>query len=164
MLMKKVILSLAFLVMSGFAFAQKQLTIKGGTIVPVEAVKNVCAKEVQIGQNIDFKVSRDVIVDGEVAIPVGSIVKGSVYEAKRSSAFGTKGRLGIKLRYVTLPSGDVVNFAASDVYIQGKNRTALSVIVFCCTCLPFPCGSKAELTTGVEYDATVANNTTVTIE
>lgn len=162
--MKNLILSLAFLAMSGFAFGQKTVTIKGGTIVPVEAVKNVRATEVQIGQNVDFKVARDVIVDGVVAIPVGTIVKGNVYEAKRSTAFGTKGRLGIKLRYLNLPSGDVVNFASSDVYIQGTNRTALSVIIFCCTCLPFPCGSKAELITGVEYDATVANNTTVTIE
>lgn len=117
-----------------------------------------------IGQNVDFKVARDVIIDGVVAIPAGTIVKGNVYEAKRSMAFGTKGRLGIKLRYLNLPSGDVVNFASSDVYIQGKNRTALSVIIFCCTYLPFPCGSKAELKMGVEYDATVANNTTVTIE
>lgn len=162
--MKKFVLSLALLALSSFAFAQKQVTIKGGTIVPVEAVKNVRATEVQVGQNVDFKVTRDIIVDGIVAIPVGTIVKGNVYESKRSTAFGTKGRLGIKLRYLNLPSGDVVNFASSDVYIQGKNRTAISVIVFCCTCLPFPCGSKAELTTGVEYDATVANNTTVTIE
>ena len=149
--MKNLILSSAFLAMSGFAFGQKTVTIKGGTIVPVEAVKNVRATEVQIGQNVDFKVARDVIVDGVVAIPVGTIVKGNVYEAKRSTAFGTKGRLGIKLRYLNLPSGDVVNFASSDVYIQGENRTALSVIIFCCTCLPFPCGSKAELITGVEY-------------
>jgi len=162
--MKNLILSLAFLAMSGFAFGQKTVTIKGGTIVPVEAVKNVRATEVQIGQNVDFKVARNVVVDGVVAIPMGTIVKGNVYEAKRSTAFGTKGRLGIKLRYLNLPSGDVVNFASSDVYIQGTNRTALSVIIFCCTCLPFPCGSKAELITGVEYDATVANNTTVTIE
>ena len=162
--MKNLILSLAFLAMSGFAFGQKTVTIKGGTIVPVEAVKNVRATEVQIGQNVDFKVARNVVVDGVVAIPMGTIVKGNVYEAKRSTAFGTKGRLGIKLRYLNLPSGDVVNFASSDVYIQGTNRTALSVIIFCCTCLPFPCGSKAELKTGVEYDATVANNTTVTIE
>ena len=162
--MKKFVLSLALLALSSIVFAQKQVTIKGGTIVPVEAVKNVRATEVQVGQNVDFRVTRDIIVDGVVAIPVGTIVKGNVYEAKRSTAFGTKGRLGIKLRYLNLPSGDVVNFASSDVYIQGKNRTAISVIVFCCTCLPFPCGSKAELTTGVEYDATVANNTTVTIE
>lgn len=162
--MKKFILCSVFLAMTCFSFAQKQVTIKGGTIVPVEAVKNVRATEVQIGQNVDFKVSRDVIIDGVVAIPVGTIVKGNVYEAKRSTAFGTKGRLGIKLRYAHLPSGDVVNFAASDVYIQGKNRTPLSVVIFCFTCLPFPCGSKAELTTGIEYDATVANNTTVKIE
>ena len=162
--MKKLILSFALLAMSGFAFAQKQVTIKGGTIVPVEAVKNVRATEVQVGQNVDFRVTRDIVVDGAVAIPTGTIVKGSVYEAKRSTAFGTKGRLGIKLRYLNLPSGDVVNFASSDIYIQGKNRTPISVVVFCLTCLPFPCGSKAELTTGVEYDATVASNTTVTIE
>lgn len=162
--MRKLIFSLALLAISGFAYAQKQVTIKGGTVVSVEAVKNVRATEVHVGQNVDFKVSRDVIVDGVVAIPVGTIVKGNVYEAKRSTAFGTKGRLGIKLRYLNLPSGDVVNFASSDVYIQGKNRTAISVIVFCFTWLPFPCGSRAELTTGVEYDATVANNTTVSIE
>lgn len=162
--MKKMILSLALLALSGLAFAQKQVTIKGGTIVPVEAVKNVRATEVQVGQNVDFRVTRDIVVDGVVAIPTGTIVRGNVYEAKRSTAFGTKGRLGIRLRYLNLPSGDVVNFASSDVYIQGKNRTPISVVVFCLTCLPFPCGSKAELTTGVEYDATVASNTTVTIE
>ena len=162
--MKKLILCLLLLTVSEFGLAQKKVTIKGGTIVPVEAVKNVRATDVQVGQNVDFKVSRDVLVDGIVAIPVGTIVKGSVYEAKRSTAFGTKGRLGIKLRYLNLPSGDVVNFTSSDVYIQGKNRTALSVIVFIFTCLPFPCGSRAELITGMEYGATVANNTTVTIE
>jgi hypothetical protein len=162
--MKKFVMSLALLAISGLSFAQKQVTIKGGTIVPVEAVKNVRATEVRVGQNVDFQVVRDVIVDGIIAIPTGTIVKGSVYEAKRSTAFGTKGRLGIRLKYLNLPSGDVVNFASSDVYIQGKNRTALSIIVFCCTYLPFPCGSRAELKTGVEYDATVANNTTVTVQ
>ena len=162
--MKKFVLSLTLLAISVLSFAQKQVTIKAGTIVTVEAVKNVRATDVQVGQNVDFRVVRDVIVDGVIAIPTGTIVKGSVYEAKRSTAFGTKGRLGIKLRYLNLPSGDVVNFASSDVYVQGKNRTALSVIVFICTCLPFPCGSKAELTTGIEYDATVANNTTVTVQ
>ena len=162
--MKKLVLSFTLLAICVLSFAQKQVTIKGGTVVPVEAVKNVRATEVQVGQNVDFKVARDIIVDGIIAIPAGTIVKGNVYEAKRSTAFGTKGRLGIRLRYLNLPSGDVVNFASSEVYIQGKNRTALSVIIFCCTCLPFPCGSKAELTTGVEYDATVANNTTVTVQ
>ena len=85
----------------------------------------------------DFRVSRDVLVDGIVAIPRGTIAKGTVYEAKRSTAFGTKGRLGIKVRYLTLPSGENISFASSDIYIQGQNRTALSALISI-PLLPFP--------------------------
>ena len=144
--------------------AQKQVTIKGGTIVPLESTAKIKAADVNVGQTVDFRVSRDVLVDGIVAIPCGTIAKGTVYEAKKSTAFGTKGRLGIKVRYLTLPSGDNISFASSDIYIQGQNRTALSVVVFIFTLLPFPCGSKAVMPLGYEFDATVANNTTITIE
>ena len=149
--------------MIGNAQEKKEVTIKSGTIVPLESIRNVRASKVHEGQTIDFKVSRDVVVDRVVAIPAGTIAKGTVYEAKRSAWFGTKGRLGIKIRYLTLPSGDTVNFASSEVYITGKNRTPLSVVIFCFTCLPLPCGSKAEMKIGYEFDATVANNTTVVL-
>ena len=93
-------------------FAQKSVTIKGGTIVPLEAVKSVRAIDVHEGKSVDFKVSRDVVIDGVVAIPAGTLAKGSVYETKRSTAFGTRGRLGIKVKYMILPSGDNVNFTS----------------------------------------------------
>ena len=151
------------LIMAIAMMAQKQVTIKGGTIVPLESTATVKAADVNVGQTVDFKVSRDVVVDGVVAIPRGTIAKGTVYEAKRSTAFGTKGRLGIKARSLTLPSGENISFASSDIYIQGQNRTALSVVIFCFTLLPFPCGSKAVMPLGYEFDATVASNTTITI-
>lgn len=164
--MKKILflMMVAFLCMPSKAQKQSDVVIKAGTIVSLEAINNVKASQVHEGQTIDFKVSRDIIIDKKIAIPAGTIAKGTVYEAKRSAWFGTKGRLGIKVRYITLPSGDVVNFASSEVYITGKNRTLLSVVIFCCTCIPLPCGSKAEMKIGYEFDATVANNTTVSIE
>ena len=162
--MKKILISMLMLIMAIAVIAQKQVTIKGGTIVPLESTAKIKAADVNVGQTVDFRVSRDVLVDGIVAIPCGTIAKGTVYEAKRSTAFGTKGRLGIKVRYLTLPSGENISFASSDIYIQGQNRTALSVVVFFFTLLPFPCGSKAVMPLGYEFDATVANNTTVTIE
>lgn len=165
--MKKFILGLLLMVAcSSASFSQeRQITIKAGTIVPLEAVSALRASKADEGQKVDFKVSRDVVIDGIVAIPQGTIAKGTVYEAKRSSWWGTKGRLGIKLNYLTLPSGDNVNFTSSNVYITGKNRTAISVVSFlfiwpCC----FICGSKAEMPIGYECDATVASNTLVTIE
>lgn len=162
--MKRFAISTLMFIMAIAVIAQKQVTIKGGTIVPLESTAKIKAVDVNVGQTVDFKVSRDVLVDGIVAIPCGTIAKGTVYEAKRSTAFGTKGRLGIKVRYLTLPSGENISFASSDIYIQGQNRTALSVVVFFFTLLPFPCGSKAVMPLGYEFDATVANNTTVTIE
>lgn len=162
--MKKFLFSAMFLLSSFGAFAQQSVVIKAGTIVPLEALKTVRATEVHEGETVDFKVSRDVNVDGKTVIPAGTLVKGTVYEAKRSTAFGTRGRLGIKLRYLILPSGDQVSFTSSEVYIKGVNRTPLSVIIFCLTCLPFPCGGKAQMTAGYEVDATVASNTTVVVK
>lgn len=162
--MKRISISMLMLIMVIAVMAQKQVTIKGGTIVPLESTATIKAADVNVGQTVDFKVSRDVVVDGVVAIPRGTIAKGTVYEAKRSTAFGTKGRLGIKARSLTLPSGETISFASSDIYIQGQNRTALSVVIFCFTLLPFPCGSKAVMPLGYEFDATVASNTTITIE
>ena len=153
-----------FLLSSFGAFAQQSVVIKAGTIVPLEALKTIRAVEVHEGETVDFKVSRDVTVDGKTDIPAGTVAKGTVYEAKRSTAFGTRGRLGIKLRYLTLPSGEQVSFTSSEVYIKGVNRTPLSVIIFCFTCLPFPCGGKAQMKAGYEVDATVASNTTVVVK
>ena len=162
--MKKFLFSAMFLLSSFGAFAQQSVVIKAGTIVPLEALKTIRAVEVHEGETVDFKVSRDVTVDGKTGIPAGTVAKGTVYEAKRSTAFGTRGRLGIKLRYLTLPSGEQVSFTSSEVYIKGVNRTPLSVIIFCFTCLPFPCGGKAQMKAGYEVDATVASNTTVVVK
>ena len=162
--MKRLSISMLMLIMAIAMMAQKQVTIKGGTIVPLESTATVKAADVNVGQTVDFKVSRDVVVDGVVAIPRGTIAKGTGKESTRDTAFGTLGRLGIKARSLTLPSGENISFASSDIYIQGQNRTALSVVIFCFTLLPFPCGSKAVMPLGYEFDATVASNTTITIE
>lgn len=96
-----------------------------------KSVKEIRGAKSHEGETVDFRVVRDVVVDGVVAIPAGTIAKGSVYEAKSSTAFGTRGRLGVKIKYLNTPSGDVVNFTSSDIYIKGSNRTAVSVVVFC---------------------------------
>lgn len=76
--MKKITLSFIMNALSISCFAQKSVTIKGGTIVPLETVKSVRAIDVHEGESVDFKVSRDVVIDGVVAIPAGTLAKGSV--------------------------------------------------------------------------------------
>ena len=161
--MKKVFLIFAMGVMSFNAFAQKQVIIKAGTIVPLQSVKQVKAADVSEGQTVDFQVVQDINVDGVCAIPRGTLVKGRVAEARKSTVAGTKGRLVININSLNLPDGEPVFFSNTDVRIYGKNRTPLAVVtgLFVLPCILIP-GSKAVMPAGYEVQATVAANTTVT--
>ena len=155
----------AALLMSAICFAQKEVTVKAGTIVPLQVVNTISAADVKEGQKVFFIVSRDIIIDGITAIPYGTPVDGVVYQAKKSSWWGTKGRLGIRINEFVAPNGEVIHLNNGDVYVTGKNRTTLSVILFA-VCL-WPCcfitGSKAEMPAGYEVRTHVANNTTIKV-
>ncbi len=162
--MKKLFFSFALCLLSVGMLAQKEVMVKAGTTVPLQVCNQVKAVDVVVGQKVAFKVSRDIKVGEVTAIPYGTIVNGTVYEAKRSSCFGTKGRLGISITEMSAPNGDVIPLNNGNVYVTGTNRTPLSVVVFCLTCVPLPCGSKAQLPVGYEVQASVATNTKVKVE
>ncbi len=163
--MKKLFMCVVLCLMTVASFAQKEVTVKAGTLVPLQIVNSTKAADVSVGQKVAFRVSRDINVDGMTVIPYGTTVNGTVYEAKRSSWWGTKGRLGIKISEMFGPNGEMIPLMNGDVYVTGKNRTTLSVLLFCFVTIPacFICGSKAEIPNGYEIQANVAANTLVKI-
>lgn len=162
--MKKLFVSLVLSIMAFGASMAQEVTVKAGTIVPLQVANRVKAADVEEGQKVLFKVTRDINVNGVTAIPFGTTVQGTVYEAKRSAWFGTKGRLGIKINEIVMPNGTVIPLTNSDIYVTGKNRTAISVVVFLFTFIPLPCGTKAQLPQGYEIQTNVASTTTFNIE
>ena len=138
---------------------KKEYTLQAGTQIPLQNVNYVRASELKVGQPVSFRTTRDVIVDGVTVIPFGTPVKGIVYEAKKSKWFGTKGRLGIKINEITLPNGMTAPLTNGDIYVTGKNRTTLSVLLCLFVVWPaaFICGSKAELPAGYEIMAQIAS-------
>lgn len=145
-----------------FCISARKVTIKAGTIIPLQSVNQVKAADVQEGQLVDFRVIQDVKVDNAVVIPIGTCVKGKVVEAKKSTVAGTKGRLRIAITTMNLPSGDPLFFTDTEVRVNGKNRTPLAVVT---GLLLWPCflipGSKAVMPAAYEVQAYVAANTTV---
>ena len=104
------------------------------------------------------------VVDGCIAIPTGTRAKGVVFEAKKSSLAGTKGRLVITISNVILPSGEQIFFSNTAARVYGKNRTPLAVItgLFVWPCIFIP-GTKAVMPEGYEVQAVVAANTAVNV-
>ena len=164
-IMKKILSFLICMAMTAsFAFAQKNVTIKAGTIVPLQSVKQVKAADVNEGETVDFRVISDIVVDNSIAIPKGTLVKGVVNEAKKSSLAGTKGRLVINISNLVLPSGEQIYFSNTAARLYGKNRTPLAVVtaLFVWPCIFIP-GTKAVMPEGYEIQAVVAANTEIKI-
>ena len=160
--MKKIVLTIALVTICSIVSAQKQVTIKAGTIIPMQSINNVKAADVSEGQTVDFQVMQDILVDEVCVIPRGSLVKGKVSEARKSTIAGTKGRLHITIDRMNLENGEPLFFSNTEVRIYGKNRTPLAVVL---GCLAWPCifipGTKAVMPAGYEVHATVASNMTV---
>ena len=156
--MKKSLFLLIMSLMCVSGFAQKQVTVK--------AANTVAAANVNVGDKVLFTVARDINIGGVTAIPYGTSVSGVVTLAKKSSWWGTKGRLGLNITELVMPNGTVIPLQNGIVQIQGKNRTALSVGLFIFVAWPacFICGSKAEMQAGYEIQTNVATNTTLVIE
>lgn len=163
--MKKVLFTALFAVcLASSVFAQKKVTIKAGTIVPLQSINLVKAADVEEGQSVDFRVINDVKVDDVIAISKGTLVKGSVTEARKSSIAGTKGRLKISISNLILPNGEPIYFSNTNVSLSGKNRTPLAVVtaLFIWPCIFIP-GTKAVMPSGYEVQATVASNSELTL-
>ena len=152
--------------MSIVTFAQKEVTIKAGTMIPFQAVNMVKAAEVDEGQKLNFGVSRDINVDGVTAIPYGAMVNATVTKAKKSSWWGTRGRLAASITEIVMPDGTVIPIQNGNFEIKGKNRTALSVVLFLFVTIPACCitGSKAEMLAGYEVVGNVASTVKVKVD
>ncbi len=162
--MKKIILSLALSFMAICTSFSQEVTIKAGTPIPLQIVNSVEAANLDKGQKVLFRVSRDINVKGTTAIPYGTTVQGTVYKASRSKVFGIPGKLGININEIVMPDGSIIPLVNGDIYVKGKYQTAWSVLVFLFTLIPLPCGSKAYLPNGYEIQTNVAATTTITIE
>lgn len=163
--MKRILfLILIFIAVTASAQDEKKVMIKAGTIIPLQSVNSVKAADVEEGQVVDFRVVQDVNIDGICAIQRGTLVKGKVIEARKSSLAGTKGRLAISITNMNLPNGEPLFFTNTDIRINGKNRTPLAVVlgVLVWPCIFIP-GSKAVMPAGYEVQATVASNTMVVV-
>lgn len=144
------------------ALAQTTTSIvKAGTVVYLQAIQTVKARDVEVGDDVKFRVANNVMSKGEVVIPAGVIATGIVSEAKKSSLAGTKGKLSIDIKSLLLDDGTIVPLTGN-VRVTGKNRTPLAVItgIFLWPCIFIP-GTKAVLTEGHDARATVIANTEV---
>lgn len=90
------------------------------TALEVQLMDRLDCKKVKKYQPVDFKTSENLIVNGVVVIPAGTIGKGYVYEVQKPGGFGRKGVLRIAAYEIKTVNGVKVPLMKG---LEGKGKT-----------------------------------------
>ncbi len=97
-------------------------TVPAGTVIEVAFLDGVSSKSSQAGDSFRARVSKDVVQDGIVVIPAGSVVVGSVTEAVPLKKIGGQAKLALEFTKLELTSGRTAPISAS-FSEAGKSET-----------------------------------------
>lgn len=104
----------------------RAVTIPAGALVRMRLVEGLTAKRIKAGTIFDGTVLNDVIAEGEVAIPRGAAVQGTIVVSNPSGAVGGKGQLALQLTSVSL-SGQNYPIVTDTWTHYGRDKTGQTV-------------------------------------
>jgi hypothetical protein len=96
-------------------------------VVPIESVlglqleSSLNTELAQIEDRVDARLTRDVRVNGRVAIPSGSHVVGSVVQVERGGRMKERARIGIRFNSLTLADGTRMQIQTDTVYRESES-------------------------------------------
>ena len=79
-----------------------KLLVKDGTPIKLKLKRGVYSQYAKIGDEVDYLVDEEVVVNGKIIIPEGAIVKGKVVSAEHKRTMGRGGKIDITAESVSL--------------------------------------------------------------
>ncbi|HZN53771.1 MAG TPA: glycine zipper 2TM domain-containing protein [Candidatus Polarisedimenticolaceae bacterium] len=96
-------------------------TLATGTDIEVELLDAASSKTSQVGDSVRARVTKDVVGDGRVVVPAGSVVNGTVTEAVPLKTIGGAASLGLRFDTIDLADGAVP--ISASLHQKGKSET-----------------------------------------
>lgn len=140
--------------------------LKAGTTINFETTSVIKSGSMLAGQLIDFRVTRDVIADGNVVVPAGSIAKGQVVRSEKAKGLGKPGFIEVQIKSVTAVDGQEIFLSSNNVSNEGDDKSTAAIVlgILVCILFLFKKGGEAEIPVGYNFNGMVASNTTVEIQ
>lgn len=100
----------------------EELTVSADSVVGLSLDTAVSSDEARVEDTVEARVSRDVRVARQVAIPAGSRAIGSVTLVERGGKFKDRARLGIRFHTLVLTDGTRLPISTDAIYRYGDER------------------------------------------
>jgi len=98
----------------------EELVIPSDAVIGLSIENTLSTERARIEDKVDARVTRDVRVGNEVAIPAGSRVRGSVTLVEQGGKFKEQARLGVRFHTVVLGDGSTVPIQTETIYRDGE--------------------------------------------
>jgi hypothetical protein len=124
--------------------------IPDGTEVQLTLSETLTTKKHVKGDLFKLIVTEDLLVDGVVILPKGTIVMGEVTRSETKAAFGVSGKIEARLLYAELPTGTLR--LSGSIGNKGKSGTAGTALTYAAvgTIAFVVTGKSAEIKEGTE--------------
>ena len=104
-----------------------ELVVPADSVVGFQLVTAINSERAHIEDRVDARISRDVRVDGRVAIPAGSEAMGVVTLVEPGGKIKNAARIGIRFHTVTLPDGTRASISTDPLVREGESPAKGSV-------------------------------------
>ena len=108
----------------------RELVIEADAVIGLQVDSFVTTRTATVEDEVHARVTRDVLVEGEVAVPAGAAVRGSVTLVEQAGRLKGASRLGVRFHTVVLDDGVEVPVVTETVYREagsGGARTARTI-------------------------------------
>lgn len=104
----------------------EELVVPADAVIGLQVERTISSDAAQVEDRVDARVTRDVRVAGQVAIPAGARARGTVTMVEQGGKFKARARLGVRFHTILLSDGTSVPIQAETIYREGVSPTASS--------------------------------------
>ncbi len=103
-----------------------EVVVPASSVVGLHVETSITSETARVEDRVEARVTRDVMADGQVAIPAGTRVIGDVTLVERGGKMKDKARLGVRFHTLVLADGKHVPFRTDAIYREGSSPGAES--------------------------------------
>ena len=100
----------------------RDLVIAADSVVGLQVDTPVSTEDAAVEDDVEARVTRDVMVDDQIAVPAGTRVLGSVVLVEKAGELRGAARLGVRFHTVVLDDVFELPIVTETVYREGKGR------------------------------------------
>ena len=104
----------------------KVLVLPADSVIGLQVDTPVSSDDAEVEDDVEARVTRDVAVGDEIAVPAGTRVMGSVVIVETAGKIQGVSRLGVRFHTVVMDDGSEVPMVTETVYREGKAKGAES--------------------------------------